>query len=287
MQIHRQESFGNACLHVASRIYQAGLSLYPQGFRVRFKLEMQEVFKDALDEHAQKGALNVIAFIGRELLETPISILNQHIGGKSFWAQPFSTNILAFTLGFTLLGLSNILTSYPGPDRNPPYLLTLLNFLLVGAICSLAIGSILDPRGKKRFVFCGAFGFLLANTVGSRIFFGFFPDGFAARGLGIDFLIPFLYPILQGSFFGLFIGIAARNWPELVRWTCQGSLSLLAGFILNRLSAALMQSYIFQSPTQAVAQIGVIGFLLPYLLEGILLGILFGGFTQKRILIRQ
>jgi len=287
MRVSPEEWQGNTWRNIASWIYQASLCMYPKSFFDRFGSEMNEVFKEALDEHSRKGFLNTILFIVRELIETPISILNQHLSVKSFWVQPFPINIMAFTFGFTLLGLIDVLKNSLNLIWIQGGLINFLILIFIGGLFSLAIGSILDPRRKYLFALCGAVGFLLANTPVKQVYFRVFPDAFIAPGIGVNFLIPFLYPILTGSVFGLFIGVASGNWRGLLRWTSLGSLALLAGFFVNRLSAALMQSFLFHSPNQDIAQIGIGGLMIPYLLEGFLLGILFGGITQRRISVKQ
>jgi hypothetical protein len=283
MQTYPEEWAGNIRQNIASWIYLLILGLYPKSFRDRFGSEMKDVFREALDEHVQKGRLNTFIFIGRELTEAPGSILNQHLSLKSFWVRPFPMNILAFTFGFILFGLldgwkySLCLAWARSAWFDFPSL------IFIGGCVSLALGSSLDPRRKRLFTLCGAVGFLLANTLVKQTYFRFFPDAFTVPGIGIYFLLPLLYPLLAGSVFGLFIGAASGTCRGLFQWTGWGGLALLAGYVVNRLSAGLMQSFLFHSPTQDIVQIGMIGFLLPYLLEGILLGILFGGITQRRI----
>jgi hypothetical protein len=287
MRVHPKEWHRNTWQNIASRIYQASLCMYPKSFFDRFGSEMNEVFKEALDEHAQKGLLYTLLFIVRELIETPISILNQHLSVKSFRVQPFSINIMAFTFGFALLGLIEILKNSLNFIWIQGGLINFLILTFIGGLFSLAIGTILDPRRKYLFALCGAFGFFLANTLVKQVYFWVFPDAFSAPGIGVNLLIPFLSPILTGSVFGFFIGVASGNSHGLLRWTSLGSLALLTGFFVNCFSAALMQSFLFHSPYQDIAHIGIGGLIIPYLLEGILLGILLGGITQRRISVNQ
>jgi hypothetical protein len=218
-------------------------------------------------------------------MQAPGSILNQHLAAESFWVQPYPINILAFTLGYTLFGMLDLLNYYQDANGIQYYILNLLSLLLVGGICSLAIGTILNPNKKILIAFSGAVGFLLANTLVEQFFLGFFPNAFASPGSGIYFLIPFIYPILTGSIFGLFIGIANWNWRSLFRYIGIGSLVFFTGYFVNRLSAALMQSFIFHSSLQDIAQTGTgslfLYLVIPNLLEGLLIGTLFGGLTQR------
>lgn len=286
MRVHPKEWHGNIWQNITSRIYLASLYLYPKGFRYQFGSEMVSVFEEARDEHAHNGPSSLFIFLGRELTEAPGSILNQHLATKSFWVQPYPINVMAFTLGFTLLGMIDGLNYLQVLNGIQSSLLNLFSYLFVGGISGLAIGCILNPDKKKRFAFSGAIGFLLANTLVAQIYFGIFPDAFRTPQGGISFFIPFLYPILTGSVFGLFIGIANRIWHDLFRYSGMGSLALFTGFFVNRLSAALMQSFLFPGSSQNIAQTGnrsLFVCVIPFLLEGMLLGILFGRMTSKNI----
>ncbi|MCL4562534.1 MAG: hypothetical protein M1281_18220 [Chloroflexi bacterium] len=267
--------------------YRAILRLYPPSFRRRFGTEMKGVFEEALDEHTRNGPLEVALFLGREVIETPLSILDQHLAAKSFWVRPYPINLLAFTLGFTLLGLIDVWNASQGLTGIRGCLVNLLSLVFAGGTGSLAIGSILNPNRKSLFILCGAVGFLLANTLMKQIYLGIFPDAFTAPGSGISFLVPFLFPLLIGSIFGLFVGIANRSWRSLIRFTGWGGLALLAGFFVNRLSAALMQSYLFPSSLHGLAPAGsgwsFAYLVIPSLLEGMLLGALFGKITQRDV----
>ncbi len=268
----------------ASRVYRMGLSLYPKAFRERFGAEMHEIFLEALDECAHQGAWNALQFVGREIIETPGSILEQHLARKTFWTKPYPINLLAFTLGFLLLGLIDTGINAMVLDGSSGYSIYLLSVLAVGGCGGLAIGAALNAPKKLQFAICGAAGFLLAHTLVQQMFFRFFPDAFLAPGTGIGFLIPFLYPFLQGSIFGLLIGLATRSWRATLRFVTAGGLALLAGFFVRRLSAALVQSFMFHSPTQDIVQTGTAGLLffivIPCLLEGALLGMIFGKTSQ-------
>lgn len=262
------------------RLYDAGLRLYPRCFRQRFEREMQDIFREALKDHGEQGSSVVIRFLLRELFEAPGSLLNQHLDARTGWLQPYPLSIGVFSIVFVLLGLIENISMFQQRFGWFGYLLALL---LIGCICGLATG-LYHPGRKKLFLLGGAMGFLFANTLVKSIFFQFFPEAMAVPGVGWRFLIPFLYPILMGSMFGLFIGIASGTWRGLLQWVSWSSIGFCAGFIINRLSAALMQSFLLHSPTQNVTNLlGVIFFLLiPYLLQGILLGTVFGGVSQKQ-----
>lgn len=268
----------------ASRVYRMGLSLYPKAFRERFGAEMHETFLEALDECAHQGTWNTLQLMGREIIETPGSILEQHLARKSFWTKPYPINLLAFTLGFLLLGLIDTGINAMVLDGSSGYSIYLLSVLAVGGCGGLAIGAALNAPKKPHFAICGAAGFLLAHTLVQQMFFHFFPNAFLAPGTGISFVIPFLYPFLQGSVFGLLIGFATRNLHATLRFVTAGGLALLAGFFVRRLSAALVQSFMFHSPTQDIVQTGTAGLLffivIPCLLEGALLGMIFGKTSQ-------
>ena len=90
MRAHPEDWPENTLRNITSRIYLASLCLYPKNFNDRFRSEMNDVFKEALAEQAQKGPINTLIFIGRELIEAPVSILNQHLDEKTFWGAAIS-----------------------------------------------------------------------------------------------------------------------------------------------------------------------------------------------------
>jgi hypothetical protein len=262
------------------RLYNASLRLYPRSFRQRFEREMQDIFREALRDHGEQGSYVVMRFLLRELFEAPGSILNQHLEARTGWLQPYPLSIIVFSIVFVLLGLVENIPVFQQRFGWFGYLLTLL---LIGCVCGLATG-LYHPGRKRLFLVGGAMGFLLANTTVKSFFFQLFPEAMAVPGVGWRFLIPFLYPILTGSVFGFFIGIAYGTWRGFFHWVIRSSIGFFAGFFINRLSAALMQSFLLPSSTQNVNNlIGVISFLLiPYLLQGILLGTVFGAVSQKQ-----
>ncbi|MCE5208347.1 MAG: hypothetical protein LLG42_08555 [Chloroflexi bacterium] len=247
---------------------------------------MKEIFLEAFEEKTQQGLWYILLFLIRELIDAPISILNQHLVTKSFWVQPYPMNIFAFMFSFSLVGLLNVWNTLQTFTGIQGYLINLLSLAIAGGVIGLAIGCTLDPRKKILFTLCGTVGFIQANTFVQQGLFSIFPYAFTTPGEGIYFLLPFLFPIVEGGVFGLFIGLASRNWHSLLRFSGLGSLALFTGFFVNRLSAALMQSYLFHSATQSVAQTNIIGFFIPYLLEGAIMGTLFGGVTKKYISVR-
>jgi len=83
-----------------SEIYRASLLLYPKSFRSQFGSEMHQIFRDALKEQAQGGLPRVFTFLGREILEAPASILDQHFQLCFRRRQPYLMSMLAFAAGF-------------------------------------------------------------------------------------------------------------------------------------------------------------------------------------------
>ncbi len=88
---------------IISRLYRAGLHLYPECFRRQFGWEMTTVFETALAEQIHNGWPTAGLFLGREIIETITSALNQHLISK----QPGSNlpgYAVGVSTGFTLLG---------------------------------------------------------------------------------------------------------------------------------------------------------------------------------------
>jgi len=262
-------------------VYRASLAFYPRDYQKRFGCEMAAIFSDALEEKAQQGGLRAGFFMLRECLDAPSSIISQHLEAKS----GRHIQVLAFTIGFGLFGLANGI--FQGQNNLFRSLMTILILAAVGSITGLAIGSVVSPGRMKAFAACGAAGFLLANTLGEGLFRRLFSLSPNMNEIGWELFVPFVCPILQGVIFGLFLGAAHGTWRGLLRWSSISSLAFLAGFFLNRLSASLLQSYVVKSATQDIFLTGAVGLiffiLIPYLLQGLLLGVLFGRASQRRL----
>lgn len=269
-------------MRVAVLVYRASLVFYPRDYQKRFGGEMTVIFGDALEEKSRQGGLRAAgSFLLRECLDAPSSVFSQHLGVKS----GRQIHVLAFTIGFGLFGLANGV--FQGQDNLFRSLATMLILAAVGGITGLAIGSVVAPEKGRVFAVFGAAGFLLANTLGEGLFHRLFHFSPQTSEIGWEFFAPFLCPILQGIIFGLFLGAAHGTWRGLLRWSSISSLAFLAGFFLNRLSASLLQSYVVKSATQDIFLTGVVGLiffiLIPYLLQGLLLGVLFGRASQRRL----
>jgi hypothetical protein len=268
-------------MRAAVLVYRASLVFYPRDYQKRFGGEMTAIFSDALEEKAQQGGRRAGFFMLREYLDAPSSIISQYLEAKS-GRQNY---VLAFTIGFGLFGLANVI--FEGQDNLFRSLTTILILAVVGGVTGLAIASAVEPEKMKTFGVCGAAGFLLANTLGEGLFRRLFHFTPLMSGIGWEFFMPFLCPILQGIIFGLFLGAAQGTWRGLLRWSSISSLAFLAGFFLNRLSASLLQSYVVKSATQDIFLTGAAGLvffiLIPYLLQGLLLGILFGKASHGRL----
>ncbi len=270
MQAPAEAWYGSTCRRIAFWVYRVMLRLYPKSFRRCFASEMSAVFAEALDECARQGLLRLLVFLAQEILDAPLSILRQHMAEKAFRLRLNPVNMLAFTLGSILIGLAGTSEIYQffGDERTWIFL---FGFLFVGATSGLAIGSIVAPHQKKLFAAVGAAGFLLVNMWYGQFIFS-------------TFLIPLFYPLLMGMIIGLFLGIANSSMRIFLCWTGMGCLALLAGFFANRLSASLIQSFIFHSPTQDILAIpGLLAYIvIPFLLEGMLLGTLFSGLRSRK-----
>ena len=278
---------------VAGSVFAGLLRFYPHDFSARFGSEMKAVFQQALAEQVRRGWLHGLAFFLRELIDAPGSILCQHLAAKPVRFGAFPANILAFGLGFGLVGLVQALTSSWTPliPGAAGYFLYLGSFVVAGGLGGAALGYGLDRQRIGRFVLAGATGLLITNTLGNQMYLRVFPTAYQSAQSGGDFLIAFLYPFLSGCVLGLFFGLATGEWVSLLRFTAAGGLAMLAGFIANRLSAALMQSYFTPGAFSGVAPDGSAWFFVygtfPFLLEGMLFGLILGkihpGQTRKGI----
>ena len=282
MKTHSKESRPYIWKNFVELVYCALLSLYPKCFRDRFGVEMKLLFNEALHENREFGFLQTFRFLSRELIEAPISILDQHLIERPKWLRPYPMNLFIFSIGFLFIGFLE-----SGENMDNGGLASIIVFLLVGGLGGLAVGINFDTSRKKQFFLCGAIGFLCAKTFITYFFFRTFPNAFVSPGDGFNFLIPFFYPTLIGSVYGLFLGIATSRWRSLLKFMVYTSGAFFAGFFVNRFFSALMQSYVLRSPTQSISQTGTVGLLLfimiPYLLQGIMLGLAFGRISQRRV----
>jgi len=244
------------------QFYQTSLSLYPKRFRYQFGFEMSEVFEEALDEQVKQGWASFLLFLGREFIETPISALHQHFLIKASWFMTYLNIIFAYTLGFFLLGLMEILNTTSFQNDIQGYMANLLNHLIVGGLGGLTVGIIIAPHKKTLFALGGIFCLLVPIIFPGR------------ANLIFYFLIYFV----------LFLAI--RNWIGLLRLAGYGLLALLVGFFVNRFIAALVQSYLYHSPTQILSQTGAAMVLIPFLITGLSLGILLGGIKPKSSMVK-
>lgn len=238
---------------VVCQFYKTTLSLYPKNFRSQFSLEMNAVFEEALGEQIQLGWVSILLFLGRELFETPISALNQHFAIKATSIKSYLDIIFAYTLGFILLGLIDLMHATTLQNEIQGYIVNLVIYMTIGGLIGLTVGIITVPRKKTLFSLCGM----------------------------VCFLTCFVFPDFIGSIFLLVLVLAIRYWRRALRLAVYGTLSLLVGFMANRISAALLQSYLFHSPTQALPQTGPAMVLIPLLITGFSLGILLGGVAPK------
>lgn len=255
MRIPQQAGQCQTGRRIATWVYQSSLAFYPECFRNRFGSEMAWVFEEALDEQAQKGWPSTLAFLGREFIEVPVSIIIQHFLFKKFWLQSYLKVILAFTFGFSLLGLMELLLNSADRTGIPRYLMVLTTTIVAGGLAGLSFGIILTPNLKKILSLCGMAVFLLLWI---------FPN------------------FLVGCSFYLILGITLWSRRDLLRLAAYGSLALVVAFFVNRLSAALVQSYVFHSPSQALAQTGPTMILIPYLCVGLSLGLLLGRIAPQQ-----
>jgi hypothetical protein len=281
MQNHLQESQASLATH----FYQILLLLYPREFRNRFGAEMHGVFVEALAENREQSFWNVFQFLWHEFTEAPASIFDQHQAARSPWLQPYHLNLSAFTLGFILIGVYDSINTFNWLNFihfDQSFFFLLITYLLTGGLGGLAIGCALGPTHKKFFVLSGSIGFLLANLFSLQIFKLYFPDAMTSTQTGWATYLPLLFPLMTGVIYGFFIAIPTVKWRIALRCVWMSMLAFLAGYFVNRLSAALMQSYLFPGSLLGKAHQAnyLIYIFVPDILEGLLLGVIFGGLAQ-------
>jgi hypothetical protein len=279
------------------KAYQTLLRLYPNGFRGQFEQEMSEVFEQALAENLQQSSVLALGFLVHEVIDAPGCIAREHIAARAGgYGVPFQAShprlwsslvgALAFGMGFAVLGFTDVLREtygYPATEG-----LHILGILCAGGFGGLGLGWVMDERRKSLFALWGAVGFVFAQIFVNAVYTGIFPNALSTPAENWqDFLIAFLYPLGTGCVFGLLVGAASPHKKCRLPLMVSGGLALMGGFFLNRLSAALMLSYLlpvsagaFLTPSGGWSLIVYI--LVPYLLEGALLGALLGS-TARRL----
>ena len=240
------------------QFYQTCLFLYPKNFRRQFGFEMSGVFEEALDEQIQQGWPFILLFLGREILETPISAMKEQFAIKATWVKSYLDILFVYTLGFISLGLIIILNATNFQNEILRSIVNLLSKMLVGGMGGLTVGIIIAPHKKTLFALWGLICLFTFIT---------FP--------GVAFYI-----------FLLVVGWTIRSWRDLFRLAGYGMVVLLVGFFTHRLTAALVQNFLFHSPTQILSQTGPAMVLIPFLITGITLGILLGRVAPKRVTLK-
>ena len=273
-------------IKMASRLYRASLRLYPPGFRRRFGDEMSAVFDEALVEKSVEGRFPAAQFLLKEMTDAPASILRQRLAEMGYAPRLNAANLLAFPLACLLIGLlgewKDVFTL--GDVHG---WLFLGGAALAGDVSGLGIAGRAAPNHRTLCAACGTLGFLLINPLGAQILHALFPLApLASLFVGTFLLFPFLYPLFVGSAIGLLLGIQRGRLGLVFRWVGLGLLAIGVCFFANRLAAALLQSYVVRSPTQDLQTTGLAGLLAfvvaPDLLDGLLLGMLFGGNPFRR-----
>jgi len=292
---------------VAHKVYRAVLRLYPTGFRGRFGQEMSDVFEQAFAERLRRGFGPALGVLVQEILDAPGCIAREHIAERSpgdaagiaggyaaGYAGPLAAShprlwsslvsALAFGVGFFLLGVTDVLRETYGNGELER--LGLSGILCAGGFGGLGLGLIMDARKKGLFVLWGAVGFLFAQVFINCLYEGIFPNAMSTPAMSLqDLLIAFLYPLGMGCVFGLIIGAASLRGKCMLPFMVSGGLALMAGFFTNRLSAALMQSYLLPAPAGGIPSPEggwlLLYILVPYLLEGVLLGALLGPAARR------
>ena len=140
-------------LAVAERCYGIMLSLYPEGFRIRFRNEMLQVFRDCCRDESRRGSsASLLCFVGRAVVDLALSIprergrvlldvreLQTHAGGIIDSAVILS--IIAFHLLAAGAGIALCLPRAYETSRGFIVVAVAMGSMLggLGVICSLML----------------------------------------------------------------------------------------------------------------------------------------------------
>jgi hypothetical protein len=137
----------NSIARLVIHSYSKLLNLYPRRFRDEFAEEMQEVFRDSLDEAIKRGWFAFAITCTRELIGLPFNII------KEFWREfqrketimlgekPTTTGqVMGGTLPFFLFGLFMIMWELPISLSESNWFLSVAGSVFSGLLILPAIG---------------------------------------------------------------------------------------------------------------------------------------------------
>ena len=138
----------NEMVKYAENVYNALLSLYPAGFRVRFGPEMMQLFRDCSREAVEKGeAAVLIAFCIQAIRDLAVSVVRERgrqIAAAGIDADPIMTVVDALLIPSivtaNLIVLGPILTLLV--EGVPAVEAPIEQFMLTSGFFSFAIGCL-------------------------------------------------------------------------------------------------------------------------------------------------
>jgi len=235
------------------RLYRSGLRLYPKDFREQFAVEMTDVFSQALDVHIRLGTFTAFCFLAREFIDTPLCALRRFFLSRAGAIKTYLIVIFLYSVSFTLLGLFNLIQASHSLTSVQVQIVIRLGHAVICGLGGLTVGILLHPRRQITF---------------------------AALGMCFS-LVHFLFPSLAIELLICGAGVIVMKKAYFLRLAGYGTLILFVGWFVNRLAAALVQSYVFHSPTQLLSQTGPAMVWLPFAVTGVMLGVLMGRIGVK------
>jgi hypothetical protein len=245
---------------LAPKFYSWLLKIYPSTFRKEFGEEMIEVFTMAISQAGGRGWYPLLGLIFEELARFPFNLMREHAheftGAASFdrWITspgrlfPICAGIFGYGSGFALMSAIQglLVIAFPGNPSTglfPQTFILVFAKILAGGLGGFSLGLAMDYKNRRRFAIIGAasypFGIyfisqLIRSSITSIHRFGSILE---LPGLLLNF-------ILLGVFLKALLDYTDITWKQMPVFILAGAFGVLFGFLANRLSVALMQSYL-------------------------------------------
>lgn len=248
--------------HLFPAFFQWLLKRYPKSHQEQFVEEMESVFLSRWDEMAQASVMKQVIFMIKEVDGIIQDICDQYLytlplnGTRSLLTSSLLTINLMLFFFFSFGIFSSAITLFL------IFLIGLISYDLISTL--LGLNTSVTAK-----IVCGL-GFVLVSQMCNLIYLRFFEVYMS--GANGNPLVVVLYPVITGMSLGIVIALSFKRIVYLPRLSASLGLLFGAGFLTNRLSAALLQSYITCTTTQALDNIwGWIFFIiLPILIQGLL-----------------
>lgn len=241
------------------KFYVQLLGLYPREFQRQFSEEMFDVFQQAWSEQITGSPKQRLLFAAREFGGLLTNILVQHY---SFFTNNGLTRFTAATLlSFSLIFFILLCMGIHGI----PVYANLLLSGLCGCIAGVSACSLYNAILSSRAALIAALGFITLYLSGkafyANVLLAHYPEATAVA----------IWIVFIGSLVGIIIAMVTGRSRSWLLFSLMFSFLFIAGILVHRLSAALLQSFVVRGPIQDISTPAglVLFFYLPLIVQGI------------------